>query len=76
MYRLEVIGEAVTRLSEEFRAEHSEIPWRKIVGTRNVLIHAYHRVDLSEVWRVVTQELPDLVVALEALLPPPPPDYP
>ncbi len=76
MYQIGVIGEAASRLSDEFRASHPTVPWRKIVGMRNVLMHAYHRVDLSEVWRVTTQELPSLIVALDALLPPLPPDDP
>ena len=74
MYQMGIIGEAATRLSDEFRAGHPALPWRKMVGMRNLLIHAYHRVDLAEIWRVTTQELPDLIVALEALLPPPPED--
>lgn len=44
LYRLAVIGEAVNRLSREFREEHAEVAWAEVVGMRNIVIHAYHRV--------------------------------
>ena len=69
---LGIVGEAASRITDQTRANISEIPWRKVVGMRNVLIHSYERVDLSEVWRVVTQEFPSLIEMLEVLLPPPP----
>ena len=66
----EVIGEASKRLPPEFRDQHPEIPWRKITAFRDVLIHAYDRVDIKEVWRIVEQELPPLKQAIAAFLPP------
>jgi len=48
--RLEVIGEAANRLPDEFRNQYSLIPWYKIVGMRNVLIHEYDSIDLDRVW--------------------------
>ena len=47
--QLEVIGEAVKRLSAATRQEHPEIPWREIAGMRDVLIHQYFAVDLDQV---------------------------
>jgi len=66
-----VIGEAAKRLSEEFRNQHSEIPWKSIAGMRDHLIHAYDQVDLERVWHVATEEAPALRRYLEPLLPPP-----
>jgi len=66
----EVIGEASKRLPPEFRDQHPEIPWRRITAFRDVLIHAYDRVDLKEVWSIVEQELPPLKQAIAAFLPP------
>ena len=52
---LEVMGEATKRLSADCRASHPEIPWRAMAGLRDVLIHAYDRVDLQEVWQAYRQ---------------------
>ncbi len=57
---LEIIGEAVKRLPEAFRASHAEVPWREMAGMRDILIHAYHRVDVDLVWATVEQSLPSL----------------
>jgi uncharacterized protein with HEPN domain len=66
----ELIGEAATNISDSTRAEHPEIPWRKIVGQRNVLIHDYGDVDDELVWNLVDLEIPKLVSILERLVPP------
>jgi uncharacterized protein with HEPN domain len=66
--QIEVMGEATKRLSEEFRAETSKIPWRKIAGMRDLLIHAYDHVDPEEVWNVLQTSIPSLVVQLNDLL--------
>ena len=65
---IEIIGEAATQLSEEFRANSPEIPWAKIKGMRNRLIHAYSEVNIDLVWSTVVADLPELVHSLEALL--------
>ncbi len=51
--QLEVIGEAATHVSETTRAKAPEIPWREVVATRNLLIHAYATIDLEVVWDTV-----------------------
>ena len=67
---LEVLGEAASRLSPEMRASHPDIPWRRVVSTRNRLIHAYFDIDLEIVWITATQSLPELVPMLRAILEP------
>ena len=69
---LMVIGEAAKQLSIEFKDAHADVPWRSITGTRNVLVHAYRDVDVKEVWRIATVDVPQLLSTLEPLLPPPP----
>lgn len=71
---LSLIGEAATRVTDEIRAQAPDIPWRKIVGLRNRLMHAYPATDDSAIWSIVTGDLPPLQAALTALmasLPPP-----
>jgi len=57
---LEIIGEATKNLSDEFKQQHPEIPWRQMAGMRDKLIHAYFGVDYDVVWDVITQEVPQL----------------
>jgi uncharacterized protein with HEPN domain len=70
--QLVVIGEAARRVSDTFKAAHPEIPWRGIVGQRNVLTHEYGEILLDRVWLVATESLPELIRLLDPLIPPPP----
>lgn len=58
--RLEIIGEAVKNLDEDFKNRYPEIPWKKIAGLRDVLIHEYFGVSLKRIWRVIKIDLVDL----------------
>ena len=62
---LEIIGEAAKRLSEEFKDEYGFIPWRKISGMRDFLIHDYMKVDFKEIWKAATEDIQELKIALE-----------
>ncbi len=64
---VEIIGEAAARISKERQAELPQIPWSKIVGMRNRLVHAYFDIDLDIVWNTVTQALPPLLEQLEII---------
>ena len=55
--RLEVIGEAANRLPDDFRDRYPLIPWNKIVGMRNVLIHEYDSIDLDRVWETIQRDI-------------------
>ena len=65
---IEIIGEAVKRLSEDSRSRRPDIPWSQIAGMRDVLIHHYFGVKLETVWEVVDQNLSPLRVAVEDVL--------
>ena len=54
------IGELVNHLSEDFKREHSEIPWHKIRGMRNYVAHEYGSIDFDVVWFVATESIPEL----------------
>ena len=64
---LEIIGEAARGISEEFRDSHPDLPWNKMVGMRDRLIHGYFDVNLDVVWETVTQDLPSLIAQLEKI---------
>lgn len=66
--KLSLIGEAATRVPEAIRALAPDIPWRKIVATRNRMIHAYQTTEMSPLWSIVSSDVPALRVALQALL--------
>jgi uncharacterized protein with HEPN domain len=66
--QLEVIGEATKRLSAELRDTHQEVPWRRIAGLRDVLIHNYMQVDLAAVWQVTQHDVPALKARVTAIL--------
>ncbi len=57
---LEIIGEAVKNLPEEFRTTHTDVEWRPMARMRDRLIHSYFGVDYQLVWDVVTEKLPEL----------------
>ena len=69
LHQLKVLGEAVKRLSDEFRSRHPEIPWTLMAGMRDKLIHGYDIVDLEEVWMTANRDVPDLLHWLEPHLP-------
>ncbi|MCX6376068.1 MAG: DUF86 domain-containing protein, partial [Armatimonadetes bacterium] len=62
---IEILGEAASRVSTECVVAYPEIPWGRIVGMRNRLIHGYYDINLTIVWRTVTEELPGVIVELE-----------
>ena len=65
---LEIIGEASKRLSPSLRGATPEVPWRRICGLRDVLIHDYMGVDLEAVWSIVSSGIPLLKATVEASL--------
>lgn len=69
LHQLLIIGEAVKRLSSDFRSKHPEIPWSSIAGMRDILIHAYDIVDLEEVWKTANSDIPKLLSQIEPMLP-------
>jgi len=64
---LELIGEAATRIPEDMRAAYPQIPWRRVVATRNRLIHGYLGIDDDTLWSIITDDVPELLRQLEAM---------
>jgi uncharacterized protein with HEPN domain len=67
---IEIVGEAASKVTEEFKSENKYIPWNDIISMRNRLIHAYFDVNLDIVWQTIKKDLPDLIKALEKIIPP------
>lgn len=65
---VEIVGEAAARVADETRGRVPGLPWPRIVGMRHILAHAYYKVDLDAVWRVVGEHIPQMVPLLEEVL--------
>ena len=66
--RVEIIGEAARRVSEETRTAHPGLPWRQMIGMRNQVIHMYDGVDVAVVYDTVREDLPALLEALNGIV--------
>lgn len=66
---LEIIGESARRISSSFMEAHPEIPWRNIIGQRNILAHEYGQIDHELLYRTAVDDVPGLIRRLETLLP-------
>ncbi len=67
LYQVIIIGEAVKRLSPDFRKKYPYIPWRDIAGMRDILTHQYDRVNFNTLWDVIKQDIPELLELIEAI---------
>lgn len=68
VHHLEILGEAARALSDGARQAATDIPWRQVIGMRNILVHDYFGIDLGEVWNSVEHDVPPLKARLSQLL--------
>lgn len=64
---LEIIGEATKNIPSEIREKYPEIPWKKMAGMRDKLIHEYSGVNLAIVWETIQQDIPPLRPQIKAV---------
>ncbi len=64
---VEIVGEAVRKMSPSVRADHTTIPWSAIIAMRNRLVHAYFEIDTDIVWVAVQREIPALLLELKSI---------
>lgn len=65
---VEIIGEAVYKMTKEYKANHPEIPWRMMEGMRHVLVHDYYRISPEKLWNTMNSDIPELVPIIQVLL--------
>jgi uncharacterized protein with HEPN domain len=65
---IEIVGEAASQLSVEFRQQQSQIPWRAAISMRNRLTHGYFDIDFGRVWDTVTTDFPPFLALIQSLL--------
>ena len=66
LQKLTVIGEAAARLSASFKMTHAHIPWKRVSGFRNFIVHEYFSVDFEIVWATATESVPVLAAQISA----------
>ena len=66
--RLEIIGEAVKNLPADFKKNYPDVPWQKISGLRDKLIHGYFGIDLELVWEIIKKNLPLFKLQIQQML--------
>ncbi len=65
---VELVGEAASQVPPDVQSRYSDLPWSKIISTRNRLIHGYEGVDYNILWDTITYDLPLLIQPLERIL--------
>lgn len=68
LYHLQIVGEAVRAISPTTKEISDEVPWSKIIGMRNILVHNYFAIDKDLVWSVIENDLPALKNQISVLL--------
>ncbi len=68
VHHLAILGEAASGLTDELRSSCPQVPWKKLVGMRNVLVHGYFAIDCDIVWQVIEAELPTLKLEISRLV--------
>lgn len=65
---IEIIGEATKNIPKTLKNKHREIPWKKMAGIRNKLIHEYFGIDIEILWKTITEDIPPLKIFIQNIL--------
>jgi uncharacterized protein with HEPN domain len=66
--QLQILGEAATKISDDFQDRYPDMPWHKIIGMRNILVHDYFGIDVNIIWSIVEKDMPVLERQIKELL--------
>jgi len=66
--QIEVIGEAVKNIPKNFREKYPQVEWKKIAGTRDIIIHGYFGIDLELTWNILQKEIPELKKQIQEIV--------
>jgi uncharacterized protein with HEPN domain len=66
--KLEIIGEATKNIPSGVKEKHPEIPWKRMAGLRDIVIHEYFGVEVGIVWKIITENLPEVKPMLKKIL--------
>ena len=67
LQKLTIVGEAAARISDDLKTQSPDIPWRHIIGLRNIAVHAYFSIDWQIVWAAAEDDVPELVTKLSTI---------
>ena len=67
LYQLVIMGEAVNRLSEQFKNQYPQIPFNEIRGMRNRVVHEYKEVDCDIIWEAIQKDIPELICFISSV---------
>jgi uncharacterized protein with HEPN domain len=65
---LEILGEAAKNVPDHVRAKYPKIPWRRMIGLRNIVVHEYFGVDLENIWKIITTDIPEIKPEISRVL--------
>ena len=65
---LEIIGEASRNIPEDIREKYPDIPWKRMIGLRNIVIHEYFGIDLGIIWQIISRNLPETKPKIRSML--------
>lgn len=68
LYQIVIVGEAINRLSEEFKSQYPQIPFNEIRGMRNRVVHEYNEVDCDIIWEAIQYDIPPLLEIISSLI--------
>lgn len=68
IHHLQTIGEACRAIPEEIRGRYPDVPWKRIIGMRHILVHHYFEIDVDLVWSALENELPRMAAAITKIL--------